>query len=453
MMSKSESISIIGAGLAGSLLSIYLARRGYAVTVYEARPDMRRESLPAGRSINLALAQRGIAALTRVGLQKDVAKLVIPMAGRLLHDRKGELSFQPYGKDESEQIYSVSRELLTVLLMNCAETRHGVNFRFRQRCTGVDWDRAVLHMQDETADRTFTIPMEPAIAADGAGSIVRHSMVEHKGIEAHEAFLEHSYKELTIPPDEERLHQIETNALHVWPRGEFMLIALPNVDGSFTVTLFMPTEGPTSFETLSDESRVLSFFAREFPDTLSLIPNLTRDFFRNPTGLMGTVRAAPWHVDGKACLLGDAAHSIVPFHGQGMNCAFEDCRVMDQLLDEAEADWTTIFDKFFETRKPDTDAIATMAVENYLEMRETVRSPAFHLKKAIAWELERRFPERFIPRYSMVMFHDEIPYAEAHRRGEIQAQILDELSDGLADVDEVDFARAEKLIFERLQPL
>ncbi len=452
-MSESKTISIIGAGLAGSLLSIYLARRGYAVSVYEGRPDMRRETLPAGRSINLALAERGITALRKVGVEKEVGELVIPMAGRLLHDRKGELTFQPYGKDESEQIYSVSRELLTVALMDCAESRHGVEFRFRQRCTNVQWETSELNMLDETSGDSYSIPMAPSIAADGAGSVIRHSMVKHQGIEASEDFLEHSYKELTIPPDGDGEHAIEINALHVWPRGEFMLIALPNIDGSFTATLFMPTEGPTSFASLTDEKSVLSFFAREFPDTLSLIPNLSRDFFANPTGLMGTVRAAPWFVGGKVCLLGDAAHSIVPFHGQGMNCAFEDCRVLDELLQEDATDWNTVFDRFFHSRKPDTDAIAAMAIENYVEMRETVRSPVFHLKKAIAWELERRLPDRFIPRYSMVMFHDEIPYSEAYRRGEIQAKLLDELADGLTDVDEVDFELAEKLVMERLTPL
>ncbi|HUO81750.1 MAG TPA: NAD(P)/FAD-dependent oxidoreductase [Gammaproteobacteria bacterium] len=445
-------VGILGAGLAGSLLAVMLARRGFGVRVYERRPDMRKQDAPAGRSINLALAERGIDALRKAGVFDLVKPLLIAMRGRMLHDGDGDQSLQPYGQRESEVIYSISRRDLNRRLMTVADRDLGVAFTFNQRCTGADFAAGKLHMHDETDGRVYDLPMSPVIAADGAGSSVRQAMAGAGLCESREETLEHSYKELEIPAGAGGRHQLEQHALHVWPRGGFMLIALPNLDGSFTVTLFLPRRGPESFASLADEAALRDFFARSFPDALALMPDLADDFFRNPTCAMGTVRCAPWAVEGRALLLGDAAHAIVPFHGQGMNCAFEDCAVLDELLREHGDRWTDLFADFESRRKPDTDAIAEMALENYVEMRDAVRDPRFQLEKEIAFELERRHPGVFIPRYSMVMFHPEITYAEAQRRGAVQAGILNELSANASSPADVDFALADELVRRRLSP-
>ena len=451
-MSTEPSLTIIGAGLAGSLLAVFLARRGYQVTVYERRADMRRVDVPAGRSINLALADRGIRALAAAGLEQRVTPLLIPMRGRMLHDPSGELSFQPYSQNPSEQIYSVSRSGLNSLLMDAAET-HGAELRFQQGCATADFAASTVTIRDETDGRMHTLPMRSVIATDGAGSAVRQAMAELPGHTASDEPLGHSYKELTIPAAENGEHRIEKNALHIWPRGEFMLIALPNLDGSFTVTLFLPNEGERSFAALHTPTAVAGFFEESFADALKLIPDLIEAFFANPTGELGTIRCEPWHVGGDALILGDAAHAVVPFHGQGMNCAFEDCVALDQLLDTVGPDWDRVFADISTSRKPNADAIADMALENYIEMRALVADPRFQLQKKLAFALERRFPERFIPRYSMVMFRGEIPYAEARRRGSVQARIVEELTEGVTDLAAVDFERAEALVAARLAPL
>lgn len=448
-----DSITILGAGLAGTLAAIYLARRGLAVSIFERRPDLRAQDIPAGRSINLALAQRGLSALRQAGLQDEARKLIIPMKGRMLHEQSATPIFQPYGKNENEEIYSISREGLNVLLLNTAEEKYGIHIRFRQRCLGVAWEPGELRMRSESDGREYGLPLRRVIAADGAGSAVRRAMAASGKIEAAEQYLKHGYKELSIPPDLKGRHRIERNALHIWPRSDYMLIALPNLDGSFTVTLFLALEGEESFEALATADRVQTFFSRQFPDTVKLLPNLSEDFFSNPTGHMVTVRCAPWSISDRILLLGDAAHSVVPFHGQGMNCAFEDCRVLDELLESAGDDWTGLFEDFYASRKINAEAIADMAIENYVEMRDTVRDPRFHLKKTIAWELERRLPRHFIPRYSMVMFHDDIPYARAQQRGMIQAELLEELSRDAQQLGDVDFELGERLTTKRLDPL
>jgi len=445
-------VPILGAGLAGSLLAIVLARRGLEVTVYERLPDLRSRDIPAGRSINLALAERGLRALERAGVREAALPFLIPMRGRMLHDLRGELALQPYGRRASEVIYSVSRAALTQLLIETAETRHGVQFHFERSCSGADLTRGELYLRNEAAGSDFTVPLQNLFAADGAGSVMRRALERQPqaaGFVCREESLGHCYKELTIPPAADAQHRIDPHALHIWPRGEFMLIALPNLDGSFTVTLFLPA---AEFEHLSDPARVEIFAQQHFPDALPLIPELRSDFFRNPTGSLGTVRCAPWYAGDRVCLVGDAAHAIVPFHGQGMNCAFEDCTWIDRLLDEHK-DWQTLFAAFSARRKPDTDAIARMALENYVEMRDTVRHAKFHLRKAVAWELEGRFPNRFIPRYSMVMFHAELPYAVAERRGAAQAEILEELTREADDLAAVDWERAAELVEDRLEPV
>lgn len=444
-------VTIIGAGLAGSFLAVLLARRGDRVQVFERLPDMRRSQVPAGRSINLALAARGIRALELAELMPKVAPLLIPMRGRLLHDVDRTLSFMPYGQREHEVIYSVSRPGLNGVLLDAAE-RAGATIHFRQELVDVDYACRKLIFLDAATGRRHEVPMGTVIGADGAGSVLRRAAVTQLGLDCTEELLPHSYKELLLPADAHARHRIEKHALHIWPRGGFMLIALPNLDGSFTVTLFLPKRGEPSFESLQNDAAIEQFFARHFPDAYELIPRVAEEFGKRPVGIMGTVRCRRWHVDRHVLLIGDAAHAITPFHGQGMNAAFEDCRELLEILRDATT-WAEAFDRFETRRRPNAEAIADMALENYVEMRDTVRDPKFVLKKELSLELERRFPSRFVPRYSMVMFHDEIPYRVAFERGRIQETILNELTETATTLDEVDYERAAALINARLDPV
>ena len=441
-------VTLLGAGLAGSLLAVFLARRGYDVTVYERLPDMRRHDIPAGRSINLALAHRGIRPLEAVGLFGEVQKLLISMRGRMLHDLSGATDLTPYGRTPTEVIHSISRPGLNMLLMDAAE-KAGVRFHFGQRVTDVDFDAGTIHLVEEPGGRRHSVHAGTLIATDGGGSAVRLSMVRRCGVKVVEDILPHAYKELTIPGGAGGAHRMEKNALHIWPRGGYMLIALPNLDGSFTVTLFLAREGDPGFAALERPEALQAFFQAQFPDALALIPDLARDFYAHPTGLMGTVHADAWHVDGRALLLGDAAHAIVPFHGQGMNCAFEDCLVLDECIGRHGTDWATVFAEFERLRRPDAEAIAEMALENYVEMRDAVRDPKFQLQKKLGFLLEERNPGTFVPRYSMVMFH-HLPYSEARRRGAIQQRILDTLTEGLPPLEEIDLARGDALVQQEL---
>jgi kynurenine 3-monooxygenase len=444
-------ISIVGAGLAGTLLAILLARRGEIVRLFERFPDMRRTAIPAGRSINLALAARGIRALEMAGVMEHVTPLLIPMPGRMLHATDAQLTFVPYGQGAHEVIYSVSRPGLNRILLDAAEAA-GVQIQFEQAAVSGDFDAGHIVMLDATRDARWRLPMRRIIAADGAGSVLRRSLVAARNVDCTEDLLAHGYKELTLPPAPDGRHLIEKNALHIWPRGGFMLIALPNLDGSFTLTLFLPRSGPDSFESLDATNSVRGFFAQHFPDALALLPDLAAEFSARPTGVMGTVRCARWSDADRLLLIGDAAHAITPFHGQGMNCAFEDCRELDQVL-RNEGDWTQAFAAFEASRHANTNAIADMAIENYGEMRDTVRDPKFQLQKSLSLALERRFPERFVPRYSMVMFHDEIPYSVALQRGRVQSEILAALTREATSLEQVDYAAAATLIRERLQPI
>ena len=441
-------VNIVGAGLAGALLAVLLARRGFAVALYDRRPDPRLAESERGRSINLALAARGIVALERAGIMERVRPLLIPMRGRMVHSLSGATQLQPYGQRREEVIYSVSRAELNRLLIEEAARHPRVRLRFRQTCVAALPERGALRFRDEGAGAEWDSESAPTIATDGAGSAVRASLAGAGLISVREDRLDHDYKELTLPAAGDGRHAMEPHALHIWPRGGFMLIALPNTDGSFTATLFLARSGADSFESLTDADRVRTLFQSQFPDAARLLPHLLEEFAANPQGRLGTVYTSPWHIGGQVLLLGDAAHAIVPFHGQGMNAAFEDCLVLDGLLREHES-WETLFAQFERCRLPDMAAIAQMALENYLEMRDTVRNPAYVRRKSLAMELERRFPDRFIPRYSMVMFHPEIPYAEALRRGEVQAGILEELDDRSAP-GEVDLEKAGALIAERL---
>jgi kynurenine 3-monooxygenase len=408
-----QQVNIVGAGLAGSLLAILLARRGLKVTVYERRPDPRITDDDSGRSINLALAARGIRGLERAEVLDRVTPLTIPMRGRMVHEHDGAAELQRYGVRPEEVIYSVSRAALNLLLIEAADEFPNVDLRFGQKSLGLAAGSHEIELHDEKTGNIYRAPAVPCIASDGAGSPLRHALAARRLARVREELLDHDYKELTIPAVNGR-HVMDPNALHIWPRGGFMLIALPNLDGTFTATLFLAKQGPNSFALLKTSADVEAFFQREFPSARALVPDLAREFFGNPQGLLGTVYADGWHAGGDLLLLGDAAHAIVPFHGQGMNCAFEDCVELDGLIGTGCAS-EEVFAEFERRRKPNTDAIAAMALENYVEMRETVLDRLYRKKKAEAESLEKRDPN-FIPRYSMVMFHPEIAYKDAQDR-------------------------------------
>lgn len=407
---SAAGVNIIGAGLAGSLLAILLARRGYRVAVYERRADPRRVIVDGGRSINLALAARGIRGLKLAGVLERVMPLAIPMRGRMVHEHDGKAELQMYGVRPEEVIYSVSRAELNRALIEEAASFKNVELHFGQVCLGMARGKNSVEMRDEATGRIYEAAHQPTIATDGAGSAVRDALLTRQVSTVREEPLDHDYKELTIPARDGK-HVMDPNALHIWPRGGFMLIALPNLDGSFTATLFLARSGPNSFAQLTSLTAVEEFFEREFPSARALMPELPREFNEHPQGSLGTVYTRGWHLDGDVLLLGDAAHAIVPFHGQGMNCAFEDCAELIRLMDE-HRHWSGLFEAFERERRPNTDAIAQMALENYQEMRETVLDPEYRSKKKETEELERKNPD-FIPRYSMVMFHAEIPYIEA----------------------------------------
>jgi kynurenine 3-monooxygenase len=449
---RPQPVTIVGAGLAGALLAVLLAKRGFAVSLYDKRPDPRHAVEERGRSINLALAARGIRALEHAGVMEAVQPLLIEMRGRMVHDRSGEQKLLAYGWKAHEVIYSVGRAALTRLLVEAAAEYPNVTLNFKQTCLGASVREDTIRFRDDDLDDdTYDVPLTPTIGADGAGSVVRASLAADGFIKVREDFLDHDYKELTLPPVNGR-PSLEVNALHVWPRGGFMLIALPNTDGSFTATLFLARSGENGFSALRTPQAVHELFAREFPDATALIPALLTEFSQHPQGQLGTVHAAPWHAGGKVLLLGDAAHAIVPFHGQGMNAAFEDCMTLDALLDQHDT-WERLFADFDRVRRPDTEAIAQMALENYIEMRDTVLDARFQRYKVMSVDLEQRFPDRFIPRYSMVMFHPEIAYADALRRGAIQSDILAELDERAMAAGTLDFDQARALIHERLAPV
>jgi kynurenine 3-monooxygenase len=409
-LSAVRGVNVVGAGLAGSLLAILLAKRGFQVTVYERRDDPRAATADSGRSINLALAARGIRGLELAGVYDRVKPLAIAMRGRMVHEHDGATELQMYGVRPEEVIHSVSRGELNRALIEAAAALPNVEFRFRQLCLGLAHEKNVLEFRDEASGRIHHSAAQPAIATDGAGSAVRDSMRAREIAQVREEPLDHDYKELTIPAVNGG-YALDPGALHIWPRGGFMLIALPNRDFTFTATLFLARTGASSFADLTSPGAVDAFFAREFPSARALMPDLAREFFEHPQGSLGTVYTRGWHLDGDVLLLGDAAHAIVPFHGQGMNCAFEDCAELMRLMDEHHG-WAGLFEAFEHERRPNTDAIARMALENYLEMREAVLDPEYRRRKKAAEESEKKDPNA-IPRYSQVMFHPEIPYSDA----------------------------------------
>jgi kynurenine 3-monooxygenase len=447
------TITLVGAGLVGSLLAIFLARRGFDVELYERRADMRKHAISAGRSINLAISTRGINALKKLNLDEKILSYAVPMRGRMIHSQAGELSFQPYGKDDTEYINSISRATLNKELMDAAEATGRVKIIFNTKVTGFDFDSNSLHLQDEESDRKYSRIVNIVIGTDGSASAIRHAMEKLPGYECTASELDYGYKELVIPPAADGSFAIERNALHIWPRGTYMLIALPNFEGSFTCTLFLPFAGDLSFAQLTTPESVHSFFTSQFPDAVPLVQELEETFFSNPTGRMVTVKSKRWNVDGRVLLMGDAAHGIVPFFGQGMNCGFEDCTVFDQNFDrfrrDGSVDWPGLFNFMTEARVPNTDAIADMAVENFVEMRDKVGDKKFLMQKAVEKILQNKFPGKYVGRYSLVTFSN-VPYTVAMEAGIVQERLLAQLCDGLKNAEDVDLVRAEKLIDEML---
>lgn len=436
---KNQTILIIGAGLCGSLLALRMAQRGYQVQLIEKRPDLRTVDLGAGRSINLAFSDRGMKGMKLVGLEEKVKELCIPMYGRMIHDMESNTFLSRYSGREDEYINSISRTGLNALLLDEAEQMENITLIFNHSCLDVDLEKGIGTFHDDVNDRELLLKGDIVIGADGAGSVLRKSMFLHKKFlfSFSQNFLTHGYKELTFPPAKDGGYLTEKGALHIWPRGENMVIALPNLDGSFTVTLFLNwNEGEYNFENLNTPDRVNEYFEKFYPDALKLMPNLASEFFENPTGALGTVKCNPWSSYGKTLLMGDAAHAIVPFYGQGMNASFEDVVVFDEILDQYEGDWIKVFSAYEKERKKDTDAIADLALDNFHEMKAHTASALFQEKRKLETAFEKEFPFEYYSKYSLVTFNENIPYSEAMRRGRAQDKaILNLLVDRKINLD------------------
>ncbi|HEX6915854.1 MAG TPA: NAD(P)/FAD-dependent oxidoreductase [Chitinophagaceae bacterium] len=444
-----KNVVIVGAGLVGSLLAIYLCRRGYQVRIFERRGDMRSGQQIAGRSINLALSDRGIRALEEVGAMDAIREIAIPMHGRFIHNADGTTAFQAYGK-EGQFINSVSRGELNKVLMTVAENS-GAQIFFNQKCTGVNWNEKLVEFDSTCGEESETIGYDLLFGADGAYSAVRlQHMLQHDRFEYRQSYIDFGYKELTIPAAENGGFRIEKHALHIWPRGNFMLIALPNTDGSFTCTLFFPFEGETSFASLDSKEKVRTFFQKTFTDAYTIMPELEDEFFRNPTSSLVTVKCYPWTRGESFTLIGDAAHAIVPFFGQGMNCGFEDCAVLDDLVGRHNEDWGLILSEFQQLRKPDADAIADLALDNFIEMRDKVGNPRFLLQKKIESRLHQKYPEKWIPVYAQVTFSPHIRYSEAQHRGAKQEAIMSEIMNLPGIEGRWDSEEVEQMILSKL---
>ena len=458
-----QPITLIGGGLVGALLAVQLARHGFAVEVYEKRPDPRRAGFLGGRSINLALAERGLQALRMAGLADEVLQRAVMMRGRMVHDRDGNSGLQRYGVDDSEVIWSVSRGALNILLLDAAEAA-GVRLHFGQSLVAADFDRQRIRLVD-TDGNEREVSTGLLIGADGAGSALRAAMNAHAPLGERVEALGHGYKELEIPSAGElppALRQLgggrdqfalEPHALHIWPRGGYMCIALPNTEGSFTVTLFLPASGAApSFASLPSSTAAAAFFSEQFPGLLSLLPRFAEDYDHNPVGTLSTLYLERWHLDGRALLVGDAAHAIVPFHGQGMNCGFEDTVVLADLLAARPDDSAAVFAEFQRLRQPNADAIAQMALENYIEMRDSVADPHYLAKRELGALLAQRLPSHYMARYRLVTF-THVPYAYALERGRAQDALLEQLLRDAPRVADIDLDAAVRLFQSSLPPL
>jgi kynurenine 3-monooxygenase len=445
---KSRSIAIIGGGPVGALTSIYLAKRGFGSTIFEKRLDPRHVTVPEGRSINLALSRRGLDALKPIGLYNEIMKIAIPLKGRMMHGLDGSRAFQPYGKNDREVIYAVSRNELNVALLKATEQYPGIHFSADHRCEHFDALNGIATLKS-SGGTMRQVQADTFFGCDGAGSILRQSMESLPGVKIDTNLLDYGYKEVFFPARPDSGYQMEMNALHIWPRGGYMLIALPNPGGSFTGTLFYPWEGEESFEKLKTESDVERFFESNFPDALAMIPDLAANFLKSPTGTLPMVKCSPWNVRDKLMLMGDAAHGIVPFLGQGLNCAMEGVMLLMNAFDKGADDWQQVFESYQQIRKQDTDAVLAMALDNFIEMRDRVANPKFLFQKKVELELERRFYPRYISRYSMIQFH-HTPYSRALAVGKINDDILNVLTRNITSIEEVDWTMARLLVDEKL---
>lgn len=418
-----EKALVVGAGLVGSLQAVLLAKKGFQVDVYDRRGDIRDVDFIGGRSINLALSNRGWKALELAGISKEIEEISIPMYGRKMHSIDGEITYQAYGK-EGEAIYSVSRGELNRKLILEAAKHDNVNLYFDKRCIDLDINKGEVAFQDAHSGEMIMVEANQIYGTDGAFSAVRTRLQKTDRFNYSQTYLRHGYKELVIPPNEDGSHKMDKNALHIWPRGEFMLIALANLDGSFTVTLFFPFEGETSFESLDTDEKIMDFFKTTFPDAVPLMPTLIQDYHENPTASLAIIRCEPWHHADKVMLMGDAAHAIVPFYGQGMNSGFEDCSEWWRLTEKHGNNWVDLYKEYSIIRKPNGDAIADLALQNYIEMRDLVGDEMFLLRKKIEKKIYDKYPDKWVPLYSMVTF-SHTPYADALAIGKKQEKIMD----------------------------
>ena len=446
----SKSVNIIGAGLVGSLLSIYLAKRGYKIDLFERRPDMRTTTIYAGKSINLALSDRGWKGLEGVGIADEIKKIAIPMYARAIHHKDGSTVHQPYGKD-NQAIYSVSRAEINMRLMDLAEQQENIKIHFNERCTSIDRAKLEAHFENSETKKTTSSKSDLMFGSDGAFAASRLNMqLSSDRFEYNQHYISAGYKELIIPPGPNGEFLLEKNALHIWPRGSFMMIALPNMDGNFTCTLFFPFEGEKSFAAIKTREQVQKFFEEEFPNAVPLMPTLVDDYMNNPVSSLVTVKCFPWTFDNKVGLIGDAAHAIVPFYGQGMNCGFEDCVVLNDLIGKHKEDWNKIFPEYEALRKPDGDAIADLAIANFIEMRDKTADPKFLLQKKIEAHFSSKHPDKWIPLYSMVTYSPHIRYSTALKEGQKQEVIMQKIM-AMTDIDtKWDSEEVEKAILNSI---
>ena len=439
-----NNITIVGAGLSGTLCALYLARRGYKVDLFESRPDVRNSSVDYGRSINLALSCRGITGLKAMDLMDEVQHIIVPMRARAIHEANGEVHYQPFGRDEEEYINAISRTELNSLLLNKAEQSPFIHLHFDLKLLHLDIHNKKLHF--ETKDKGhFEFAYHRLIGADGASSQIRETLKNEKVIESSRDFLSHGYKELSIS----KTHTVgmAREHLHLWPRDSFLLLGNPNPDDSITGSLFLANLGKDSFAELNNEQRLISFFQKEFPDAFKAMPNLVNEFFGNPTGHLSTIKCAPWYYRDECLLIGDAAHGIIPFFGQGMNSAFEDCRILDELLDQYKDDWSRVMPIFYGQRKVNTDAVAQLSMDNYQEIHSDIRNPKFLLQKQVERQLMVRYPERYVSKHILVMFTNT-PYARALAHGEVQSKLLNEICSSINDINDLNWGEVDKLMVE-----
>lgn len=430
-----KTASIVGAGLVGSLWAVYLTKAGYKVQLFERRPDIRKAEISAGKSINLALSTRGWKALDTVGVGDAVREIAIPMSGRIMHDLESNLTYQPYGK-EGQAIYSVSRGGVNARLMDIAEETGNAEIFYNEKCIGTDLENGIVYLENSETGKKWEVKSDVVFATDGAFSAVRYNAMQKLDrFNYSQNYIEDGYREILLPANEDGSYKLDKNALHIWPRGRFMLIALANEDGSFTCTLFMPFNGPNSFETLTSKEAVDNFFQSTFPDFYAMMPNIADAWEDHPLSSLAIVRCYPW-THGKTALMGDAAHATVPFYGQGMNCGFEDCSVMWELMQKHNEDWPKVFEEYQQLRKPDGDGVQDLSLHNYYVMRDYVGDPKFLLQKKIEAHFSEKHPEKWLPLYSQVTF-SHIRYSEAWKTGQKQDAIMKNVMAQFDDIENV----------------